>query len=180
MIGITNRQSLAKPVLAKILFLMLALALIVSVGVAQVEAKASTFTTDYRTDLQLRLFVPCAAAGAGEFVQVSGPLHIVFVTTLDKQSGFKSKYGFQTKGVTGIGLSSGVTYQGKGEPHGTFRGTVGTTSNFVDSFKMNGSGGSFLIRANVHFSVNARGAMTVSADNFSVTCKHSSYPSYPG
>ncbi len=180
MIGIANRKSLVKPVLAKILFLMVALTLIVSLGVAQVQAKAGTFTTDYRTDLNLRLFVPCAAAGAGEFVQVSGPLHIVFVTTLDKQNGFQSKYEFQTKGVTGLGLSTGITYQARGEPHGTFSGIVGTPSSFADSFKMNGSGGNFLVQANVHFSVNASGAMTVSADNFSVTCKHSSYPSYPG
>jgi hypothetical protein len=164
----------------KFIFLVLMMALVVSLSVAQAQAKASTFTTDYQTNLDLRLFVPCAAAGAGEYVQLSGPLNIQFVTTLDGKGGFQSKYEFQPKGITGNGLSTGTRYQGTGVTHGTFHGTVGSASSFVDSFKVSGKGGSFLVRANVHISVNAKGGLTVSVDNFSVTCKRGGYPSYPG
>jgi hypothetical protein len=177
--SLINSRAIPKSVLTKILFLIAALSLIVSLSVVQAQAKANTFTTNYHTDLNLRVFVPCAAAGAGEYVQLSGPLHIVFVTTLGGKGGFQSNYEFQPKGVSGLGLSTGTRYQGAGTTQGTFRGTVGSTSSFVDSFKVAGKGGSFLVRANVHVSVSAKGGLIVSVDNFSVTCKQGGYPSYP-
>lgn len=179
MIRIANLKSFSKPFLVKFLFLALVLALIVSLSVAQVQAKATTVTTNYRTDLNLSVFVACAARGAGETVQISGPLQIVFVTTLDGKGGFQSKYEFQTKGVIGSGLSSGSTYRGTGAPHGMVQGTVGSASSFTDSFKMTGKGSSFLVQATVHVSANSSGALTVSVDNFSVSCKRGGYPSYP-
>lgn len=177
--SIISLKPSSKPALVKFIFLAVVLALIVSLSVAQAQAKASTFTTNYRVDINLRLFVPCAAAGAGEFVQVSGPLHIVFVTTLDGAGGFQSKYEIQPKEVSGTGLSTGNTYQAKDGSVGTINGTVGSISSVVTNFRMvnQASGSSFLVRENVHVSANAKGGLTVSVDNFSVTCKR---PSYPG
>lgn len=168
--------------LVRIIFLLVALALIVSLGVAQVRAKGTTFTTNYRVDVNLTMFVPCAAAGAGEFVQLSGPLDILFVTTIDNRGGFQSKYQVQPKGIIGTGISSGIKYKGTGMTHGTFDGTVGLTSNLVSDFKVVGqrSSGGFLVHQDVHVTTNANGVLTVSVDNFSVTCKRDGYPSYPG
>jgi hypothetical protein len=175
-------KQISKPVLVRIIFLLVALALIVSLGVAQARAKGNTFTTNYRVDVNLTTFVPCAAAGAGEFVQLSGPLDILFVTTIDNRGGFQSKYQVQPKGIIGTGLSSGIKYQGTGMTHGTFDGTVGGTSSFMSNFKVVGqrSGGGFLVNQDVHVSTNANGVLTVSVDNYSVTCKRGGYPSYPG
>jgi hypothetical protein len=191
---IANDKLWSKPVLLKLLFLMIALALIVSLGVAQVRAKASTVTTDKRVDLNLNLYVPCAAAGAGEYVAISGPLNLRFVTTLDGKGGFQSQYELQPKDVIGQGVTTGALYQGTGVTDGSFRGLVGTTVSFEDGFKLSGapasfsfktkvpsppSAGSFVVRADYHVTVNSKGGVTVSIDNFRVKCKRPAYPSYP-
>lgn len=177
--NMANLKQLSKSVLTKVTFVTVVLVLIVSLGVAHVQAKATTVTTNFRTDLNLSVFVPCAARGAGEYIQLSGPLHIVFVTTLDGKGGFQSKYEFQPKGVTGTGLSTGITYHGTGTTHGTINGTVGTTSSFGDSFKVTGKGGNFLVRVDARINVTPSGTVIVILDNYSVTCKRPGYPSYP-
>lgn len=173
-------KSVPKSVVTKILFCLVILALIVSLGVVQVQAKATAFTTDHQVKMNMRVFVPCAAAGAGEYIQLSGSLHIVFVTTLDGAGGFQSKYQFQPNAVLGKGLSTGQMYQGTGTAQGTVKGTVGATSSFADSFKVSGPGGNFLVRAEVQVSISPKGGLIVTVNNFSVTCKRPGYPTYPG
>lgn len=180
MTNMASFQSVPKSVVIRILFFVVILALIVSLGVVQVQAKATTFTTDQQVSTNMRVFVPCAAAGAGEYVQLSGSLHIVFVTTLDGAGGFQSRYEFQPNGVFGKGLSTGQMYQGTGTAQGTVRGTLGATSSFADSFKVSGPGGNFLVRAEVQVGISRKGGLTVTVNNFSVTCKRPGYPSYPG
>lgn len=168
-----------KSVLTKILFLTAALALIISLSVAQAQAKASTVTTDFQFDPNLTAFVPCAARGAGEYVQISGPLHIIFQTTLDGKGGYQTKYDFQPKGVTGTGLATGNIYRGTGTAQGTLHGRIGTTDSFSDSFKMTGKGGNFVLRVDARVNVTPQGQVIVTVDNLSVSCKRPGYPSYP-
>lgn len=176
--SITYVQSLHKPVLTKVLFLAIALVLIVSLSVAQVQAKTSTVTSSFRIELGMQMFVPCANNGAGEYVMIAGPLNVVFVTTLDNQGGYQSKYELQFKGVTGTGLTTGTIYQATEGTQGTFDGKIGSTRNLATSLKMvNQSGGSFLLHETVQATVGARGVVTASIGGFSVTCKR---PSYPG
>lgn len=168
-----------KSVLTKILFLVAAVALVVSLGVAQAHAKANTVTTDFQFDPNLMAFVPCAARGAGEYVRITGPLHIVFQTTLDGKGGYQTKYDFQTKGVTGTGLSTGGAYRATGSAQGNFQGRVGTSTSFEDSFRMTGKGGNFVLRVNASVNVTPQGHVIVTVDNLSVSCKRPGYPSYP-
>ena len=179
MSSITNLKSAPQTLLVRLLFLVIMLVLIVSLSVAQARAKANTFTTNFRTELSMTRFVPCAAKGAGEDVQFSGPLNIVFVTTLDNKGGFSTKYELEPKAVRGTGLSTGTKYHGIGVSHGDSHGTIGVTSSFEDSFKVSGQGGSFLVRVDARFNVTPTGEVILVLNDFNITCKSAGYPSYP-
>ncbi len=166
---------------AKILFVMVVLALLASLGVAQVLAKANTVTSTHQFPLNTYVFVPCANSGAGENVWLSGPLTIVFVTTLDKQGHYETQYELQTKGIVGTGSSTGAAYRASGGTEGTFSGKVGFTRSFESSFLVTGQppAAPFEFHLDVHATVNSRGGVAATVDNFSVTCKSHGYPSYP-
>jgi hypothetical protein len=173
-----NLISTARPVTLKFLFLTIALALVVSLSVAQAQAKATTVTTNFSQPTDLTVFVPCAVAGTGEYVQLSGSLHILFVTTIDAQGGFHAEFLFQPQGISGTGISTGAKYQATGETSGTFNGKVGFEQTFVNNFKIigQGPGNNFLVRETLHITVNPDGTVTSFVDNFSVKCKSINYP----
>ncbi len=170
--------SSGKPVIWRFVSLAVTLGLIAVLAVVPALAKATTFTDNVRVPTDLFVFVPCAANGAGEFVYLTGPLHILFVTTIDDQGGFHSKYHFQPQGISGTGLTTGDKYQATGVTQGTFTGKVGFEETDVNNFKIigQGPGNNFLVHENFHFTVNANGQVTAFVDNFSVKCKSVSYP----
>ena len=178
---IRNQILSARPVISRFVLLAVALVLIASLSVAQASAKATTVTDNVRIPTDIFVFVPCAAGGAGEFVQLSGTLHVLFVTTLDSRGGFHSKFHFQPQGVSGTGLTTGAKYQATGVTQGTFNGRVGYEQTFVNNFRIigQGPGNNFMIHENFHITVNANGEVTAFVDNFSVKCRSVSYPSYP-
>jgi|RhiMetStandDraft_8_1073273.scaffolds.fasta_scaffold01860_2 hypothetical protein len=178
---IRNQILSARPVISRFVLLAVALVLIASLSVAQASAKATTVTDNVRIPTDIFVFVPCAAGGAGEFVQLSGTLHVLFVTTIDSRGGFHSKYHFQPQGVSGTGLTTGAKYQATGVTQGTFNGRVGFEETFVNNFRIigQGPGNNFMIHENFHITVNANGEVTAFVDNFSVKCRSVSYPSYP-
>jgi len=180
--SIRNLISSAKPMTSKILFLAVSIVLIVSLGVAQAQAKATTFIENVRIPIDLFVFVPCAVQGVGEYVQLSGTLHVLFVTTIDDQGGFHSKYHFQPQGITGTGETTGDKYQGTGVTQGTLTGKVGFEATDVNNFKIigQGPGNNFMIHETFHVTVNANGTLTTFVDQTSVVCNIPSYPnSYP-
>ena len=178
---IGNLIASAKPVILWSISLAVALGLIAVLGVAPALADATTFNDNVRVPIDTLVFVPCAAGGAGEYVVLSGTLHILFVTTIDNKGGYHSKYHFQPQGISGTGFTTGDKYQGTGVTQGTFNGKVGFESTFVNNFKIigQGPGNNFLLHENFHITVNANGEVTAVVDNFSVKCKSVSYPSYP-
>jgi hypothetical protein len=151
------------------LSLLLALALMLGMPGRTVQAAATSFTFP----VNISVFIPCAAGGAGEVVDLSGNLHVVFAFTLDNNGGFHSKFHFQPQGISGTGLTTGDKYQGTGVTQGTSNGKVGFESTFVNNFKIigQGPGNNFLVHQNFHITVNANGEVTAFVDNFSVECK---------
>jgi hypothetical protein len=178
---IGSRNSSPKPAILKLSSLAVALVLIAILSVSPVLASATTVTTNVKVPIDLFVFVPCALGGQGELVELTGPLHILFVTVLNDQGGFHSKYHFQPQGVSGTGLTTGDKYQATGETQDTFNGKVGSigyTDTFVNNFKIigQGPGNNFLIHENFHVTVHPDGTVTAFVDNFSVICKSVSYP----
>jgi hypothetical protein len=173
-----NRISSVRPVILKLISLAVALVLIGVLGVSPTVAQATTVTTNVQQPLDLFVFVPCAMGGMGEFVQLTGTLHVLFVTVTDAQGGVLTKYHFQPQGVRGVGLTTGDKYQATGETQETIHVKVGFADTFVNNFKIigQGPGNNFLIHENLHVTVLADGTVTAFVDNFSVICKSVSYP----
>lgn len=137
------------------------------------NAHATTFIDNVQVPIDISVFVPCAAGGVGEIVNLSGTLHMVFHTTTDASGGFHSTSLSQPQGVSGTGLTTGDKYQGTGETQSTFNGKVGSEFTFVSNFKIigQGPGNNFLVHENFHVTVNPNGEVTVFVDNFSFECK---------
>jgi predicted extracellular nuclease len=119
------------------------------------------------------VFVPCANAGAGELVLLSGTQHALFHVTTDNQGGLHLKSTIQFQGVSGIGQSSGDKYQATGASQSETTITAGSEQTLVNSFKIigEGPGNNLLVRQTTHVTITANGDLTAFVNNFSVECR---------
>ena len=125
--------------------------------------------------IHLTTFVPCAAGGSGENVDLSGRLHTLISYTINRNR-VSGVFHFQPQGVTGIGETTGETYRGTGVTAETFAGSFRNGENnntFVNNFRLIGQGSAinYVVHETLHFSINADGTVTVFHDNFSIECK---------
>ena len=141
---------------------------------AIVSAHAAVEVND-RTDVSLEVFVACAADGAGEIVDLTGPLHTIITFTINDNnvSGF---FRFQPQGISGTGETTGEKYRGTGVTQESFKTSLQNGQanlTFVNNFRIIGqkAGNNFLVHETSHFTIDANGTVTVSHDNFSVDCK---------
>lgn len=136
---------------------------------------AVTFNDNISIPIDLIVFVPCANGGAGELIQVSGPLHVLTQLTISNSGNVLIYEHFQPQGVSGTGFVTGDKYQGTGltQSSNTFSTPFPITFTFVNNFYMIGQGPSnnFKVHETFHFTINANGVVTAVADNFSVTCQ---------
>ena len=128
------------------------------------------------TDISLTVFIPCAAGGAGELVDLSGPLHTLVNLTINGNN-VRGTAHFQPQGIAGTGETTGDKYQATGvTKNSSFKGSFQNgqfTQTFVDNFRIIGSGpgNNFLVHEETHVTFNANGSVTVFHDNFSAECK---------
>lgn len=141
---------------------------------AILPANAAVQVND-RTDISLSVFIPCAAGGAGELVDLTGPLHTLMTFTINGNnvSGF---FHFQPQGISGTGETTGDKYQGTGVTQESFKTSLQNgqaNMTFVNNFRIigQGAGNNFLVHETLHITINADGNVTVFHDNFSVECK---------
>jgi len=128
-----------------------------------------------KTDISLTIFVPCAAGGAGEVVDLSGPLHTLISFTLNG-SNVSGYFHFQPQGISGTGETTGIKYQATGVTEESFKNSLQNGQanlTFVNNFRIigQGPGNNFLVHETLHITVNADGTLTVFHDNFSIDCK---------
>ncbi len=118
-------------------------------------------------------FVSCADGGAGEFIEVSGDLHIVVNFTIDKNGGVHGKTHFQPQGISGVGLTTGDKYQATGVTQNQFNSHVGFEETYVNNFRMIGQGprNNLLVHVTSHITINANGDVTAFVDNVSEECR---------
>lgn len=137
--------------------------------------QAVTSTRVFDVPISLSVFVPCAAGGAGELIDVSGPLHVVLSTTINGNN-IRVTQSFNPQGVVGTGETTGDTYHGTGITRFDLTASVNefpTEFTFVNNFYMIGttsSGGKLLIHETAHITVDANGQTTANFDKPSVTC----------
>lgn len=128
-----------------------------------------------KTNINLAVFVPCAAGGAGEVVDLSGPLHVLFTFTINGNN-VSGIFHFQPQGISGTGETTRDKYQGTGVTQQSFKTSLQNgQANFtsVNNFRIigQGPGNNYLVHENMHVTINANGTLTVFHDNFSVACK---------
>ncbi len=135
---------------------------------------AITINSNVSIPIELFVFVSCANGGAGEVIDVSGPLHVLQRLTISSSGNASETLHFQPQGISGFGLTTGDKYQATGitTESDQFNG-LPFSSTFVNNFYMigQGPGNNFKIHETFHFTVNANGVLTAFVDNFFVTCK---------
>jgi len=129
---------------------------------------------DQSIDISLEVFVPCANGGAGELVDLTGPLHILITFNINGNHVSGTTH-FQPQGISGVGQDTGATYHGTGVTQDHFSGSFNNgqfNETFVNNFRIigQGSGNNFLIHENTHLTINANGDVTTTHDNFSADC----------
>jgi len=143
-----------------------------TVMVAQANAAVEVNNT---TDISISVFIPCAAGGAGEVVDLSGPLHTLTSFTINGNN-VSGYFHFQPQGISGTGETTGDKYQATGVTQQSFKNSLQNGQanlTFVNNFRIigQGPGNNYLVHETLHFTINANGTQTVSFDNLTVDCK---------
>ena len=146
----------------------------IALAVSIAPADAAVQVND-KTNVNLTIFVPCAAGGAGEIVDLSGSLHTLISFTINGNN-VSGYFHFQPQGISGTGETTGAKYQATGVTEESFKNSLQNGQanlTFVNNFRIigQGPGNNYLVHETLHVSVNADGAVTVFHDNFSVDCK---------
>jgi hypothetical protein len=153
---------------------MLSACLPLLLATATITAHAEVVVND-SSDISLTVFIPCAAGGAGEVVDLSGPLHTLISETINGNN-VSGHYHFQPQGIAGIGETTGATYHATGVTQQSFKSSLQNGQSnltFVNNFRMIGQGpdNNFLVHETLHITINANGTVTAFHDNFSADCK---------
>jgi hypothetical protein len=126
-------------------------------------------------NISITVFIPCAVGGAGEVVDLSGPLHTLVSMTINGNN-VSGYFHFQPQGIVGVGETTGNKYQATGVTLESFKtafqnGQANLT--FVNNFRIigQGPGNNFLVHETMHITLNAAGFLTVFHDNITVDCK---------
>lgn len=141
-----------------------------------IRAAATVTNSNDQVPLVDTFFVPCAAGGAGELVDVSGTLHIVAHTTTSNSGNWMRKLNFNAQGATGIGQTTGDIYRTNGGAGGAFT-IQGDGLPWRDTFVQNisligpGPNNNLLLRTTVVITINNNGELTAFLEKMSVECK---------
>ena len=159
--------------LASTLVLTLALVLMIT-GIG--HGQASTFTISEITPVERLVYVDCAAGGAGEFVYLTGNIHSIFHITEDPTGGMQFQYFGQPMGISGVGMTTGDSYQGTGVSRDVerFSGfSYGNVYTEVINFRIigQGTGNNLMIQDIFHYTITPQGELTAWVEHGSETCQ---------
>ena len=86
---------------------------------AAVPARAAVQVND-KSDVLLQVFVPCAAGGTGELVDLAGPLHTLVSFTINGNN-VSGYFHFQPQEIVGLGETSGEKFHATGVTQQSFK-----------------------------------------------------------
>jgi hypothetical protein len=144
--------------------------LLASTATAQAEVVQNTSES-----IQAVVWVPCANGGVGEFVDLSGTLHVLRKLTEGSDSVSATEH-FQPQGVRGVGESTGAVYEGTGVTRTGFTFSLHDGSgeqSYDNTFQLIGHGtaANFRVRQHRHLKLDANGQVTVNVDTTTVDCR---------
>ena len=103
--------------LVKSVFSLIAVAFMMAACTASVSAQATVILQNVKFPFTAEVFVPCGNNGAGEIVALAGTLHAVLQLSFDAAGGVHVKIHEQPQRVSGIGQTTGATFQARGVTH---------------------------------------------------------------
>jgi hypothetical protein len=116
-------------------------------------------------------FIPCVP----ETVLLTGELHILITQEMDANGGIHVKSHFQPQGISGLGMVTGLKYQGTGVTQEHINDHTGPAfeDTFVNNFRIigQGPGNNLLVHTTFHVTVNANGVTTANVLNTSTECQ---------
>ena len=139
------------------------------------HAGEATHTTTHVTiPVASVLQVPCALAGQGEQVALTGATEAVFVVTDDGNGGHHVTTIINETGITGTGLTSGAKYQSTGVNRFSLSASGQLSEiTFVNNVQLvgPGSGNNLLMHETIHLTINANGEVTANIASLSADCR---------
>lgn len=147
---------------------------VAALAVSVMPAKAA-MQVNIATQIDLSVFVPCAASGAGEIVDLSGPLHVLITFTINGNNVSGTEH-FQPQGISGTGETTGLKYQASGHTSTQFTMSLvngQANQTFNNRFDIIGQGpnNNYTVHETAHITFNANGTVTAFFDNFSIECR---------
>jgi len=139
-------------------------------------AEATTTKLNIQVNFVSEQPVPCANDGAGEIVDVDGPVRLVIRSTTSDSGVVQMFLHGNPQGLTGVGQTTGDVYHGVGSsqdiitmtPSGSPQ-TFTSINNFM--FVGPGTGNNFIVHTIIHLTVNANGEITADIEHDSFECK---------
>jgi len=151
------------------------LGVVSALGLCFAGSAAGEVVTNTIVPIAATSFVPCADGGAGEYVALTGALHVKVSVTVDGAGGLHVTESYQPQNVTGTGLTTGTTYEATGMTNSVSNasGDGGFNNKFEDIFRIigPGPGNNLLVHENFHLEVDSDGNVTLLDDTFTATCK---------
>jgi len=143
-----------------------ALAIVIVAAAAVVTASAPAATITQRVPISL------VAQGCGEEILITGTLLLTTTSTTNSNGGFLVAFHASPQGATGLGLTSGAVYRATGETRANTTVNAGSTTTFVNNFKLIGPGNTpnYLETDIIHMTVDANGNVTASVLYSSIKC----------
>lgn len=137
------------------------------------DAQASTFNEIIPFDLTV--FNPCAEGGVGEFVHLTGSLHVVSHGA-GNDNHLTIRERTQAQGLSGVGLTTGDLYHESGMTQitATFQlDGEGEQSTLINRIRLvgQGPGNNFTFQEHGHATFNGNGELTVNHYVTSIECQ---------
>lgn len=137
-----------------------------------VRAQANVVKTNQEIPLDVTQLVECT----GEFVHFTGTFLLQDTIVTDGRGITHFQSHFNSQGVSGVGLTSGLTYQGTETVNFTTNNTVGPPPfefTHIDPFHIisQNSADNVICQAVVHVTVNANGETTSELMHFGCNCR---------
>lgn len=135
-------------------------------------AAATVYHGMQKYPISTNIYVPCAAGGAGEYVDLTGEFKSIFHVALLPDGTFNWSEHYTYKGW-GIGRATGDRYRWNGEENYSYHETVGLVNTHISKSKLTSPGGGniYTFWSNYHITVNPDGTVTSYHDGWSVECK---------
>jgi hypothetical protein len=147
----------------------------------RVDGSLAKATENIIYPYEQRVWVPCAAGGAGEWLNISGRLHLLFCYT-ENNNQLSAHLQMQAIGLSGVGETTGDTYHATGMNKWSWSGalpyvdgempTEKYQQTFVNNFRMIGVGSA--VNYTVHdtwlLKINANLTWTVDISHDRVEC----------